>query len=224
MTGARIWDLHVHTTGGSADASLRAEALGDAARVVGIEGVLLTEHFRRWGDDEAAALSARLGVLLLPGREWATPLGHILAVGLQRDDDALRDPGTLRRAADAEGALLIAAHPFRYYFGPVAAWHPAPSRSDDPAEAARWELFAYVHAVETANGHCTPRENAFAEAVARVLSLPTTGGSDAHNADELGRARTVFAEPIADLAMLIHALRAGRGEAYRAGAAPLPGD
>jgi len=221
---ARVWDLHVHTTSGSADASLRAEALGDAARAAGIEGVVLAEHFRRWSDDEAAALSARLGVLLLPGREWTTPLGHILAFGLHRDDDALRDPDVLRRAADAEDALLVAAHPFRYYFGPVAAWHPAPSRSDDPAEAARWELFAYVHAIETANGHCTLRENAFAAAVARVLALPTTGGSDAHYADDLGRARTIFAEPIADLTTLVQALRAGRGEAYRADAAPTPGE
>ena len=210
MSGARVWDLHVHTTAGSADASLKAAALGEAARAVGLDGLLVTEHFRRWGDDEARELSERSGVIVLPAREWTTPLGHILAVGLRREDAELRDPALLRRAADDERALLIAAHPFRHFFDPPRqGLHRATLRTDDPIEAARLELFAYVDAIEAANGNCTPRENRFAAAVAAELHLPTTAGSDAHYAEDLGRKRTRFARPIAGLGELIAAIRAG---------------
>lgn len=210
MNGARVWDLHVHTTAGSADASLRAAVLGDAARAAGIEGVLLTEHFRRWGDDEARELSERAGVLVLPAREWTTPLGHILAIGLRCEDAALRDPALLRRAADDEGALLVAAHPFRHFFdAPRQGLHRATLRTDDPEEAATLALFAYVDAIEAANGNCTPRENRFSAAVAAVLGKPLTAGSDAHYADDLGRQRTLFARPVGSLDDLNVAIRAG---------------
>jgi predicted metal-dependent phosphoesterase TrpH len=210
LSGATVWDLHVHTTAGSADASLRAAAIGAAARAAGVEGVLVAEHFRRWDDAEARAVSERDGVLVLPAREWTTPLGHILAIGLRREDSELRDPALLRRAADGEGALLVAAHPFRHFFdAPRQGLHRATLRTDDPAEAARLELFSYVDAIEAANGNCTPRENHFAAAVALVLDKPTTAGSDAHYAEEIGRQRTLFAQPVSDLAALIAALRAG---------------
>ena len=212
MNGARVWDLHVHTTAGSADASLRAAALGATARAAGIEGVLVTEHFRRWTDAEAHELSERDGVLVLPAREWTTPLGHILAIGLHREDAELRDPALLRRAADGEGALLVAAHPFRHFFDPPRqGLHRATLRTDDPAAASRLEIFGYVDAIEAANGNCTPRENAFAAAVAGQLGKPTTAGSDAHYAEDIGRQRTRFAKPIRCLAELIAALRGGEG-------------
>jgi predicted metal-dependent phosphoesterase TrpH len=213
VSAARIWDLHVHTTAGSADASLKASALAGAAQAAGLDGLLVTEHFRRWADEEACELSERCGVLILPAREWTTPLGHILAVGLRREDAELRDPAMLRRAADAERALLIAAHPFRHFFdGPRQGLHRASLRTDDPSEAAGLELFAYVNAIETANGNCTPRENRFAAAVAAVLGMPATAGSDAHYADDLGRQRTVFARPVATLDDLIAAIRAGEAQ------------
>lgn len=209
MSGARVWDLHVHTTAGSADASLRAAALGAAARATGIEGLLITEHFRRWDDAEARELSEREGLIVLPAREWSTPLGHILAIGLRREDAELREPALLRRAANVEGALLVAAHPFRHFFDPPRqGLHRSTLRTDDPAEAARLELFGYVDAIEATNGNCTPRENGFAAAVARVLAKPTTAGSDAHYAEDIGRQRTRSARPVCDIEGLIAALRA----------------
>lgn len=210
MSAGFAIDLHVHTTSGSADASLRAAALGEAARAAGLDAVLVTEHFRRWGDDEAQRVSEEQGVLILPAREWATPLGHLLAIGLRREDAELRDPALLRRAADDEGALLVAAHPFRHFFdAPRQGLHPATLRTEDPEEAAGLEIFRHVHAIEAANGNCTERENAFARDVAAVLGLPVTAGSDAHYAEDLGRQRTRFAHRIDSLAELIAAIRGG---------------
>lgn len=210
MSGSFAIDLHVHTTAGSADASLRAAALGDSARAAGLDAVLVTEHFRRWGDDEAQRRSDELGLLVLPAREWNTPLGHVLAIGLRCEDTELRDPALLRRAAEAEGALLVAAHPFRHFFDPPRqGLHPAALRTEDPDEAAALEIFRYVHAIEARNGNCTERENAFAAAVASVLGLPVTAGSDAHYAEDLGRQRTLFPERVDSLPDLIAAIRAG---------------
>lgn len=210
MVECLVLDLHVHTTAGSADASLRAAVLGAAARAVGVHGVLVTEHFRRWTEWEVRAVADSQGIIVIPAREWSTPLGHVLAIGLSREEPELRDIQRLRRAADEEGALLVAAHPFRHYFDPPRpGLHPAAWRTDDPEAAATLPIFRYVDAVEVANGNCTARENAFAAAVAAVLGLPGTGGSDAHYADDLGRQVTVFHDAITSVAELIEAIRSG---------------
>jgi hypothetical protein len=210
MAGGLVLDLHVHTTAGSADASLRAAVLGGAARAVGLHGVLVTEHFRRWTEWEVRAVAEAQGILVIPAREWSTPLGHVLAIGLSAEDPGLRDIERLRRAADEEGALLVAAHPFRHFFDPPRpGLHPVTWRTEDPEEAATLPLFRYVDAVEVANGNCTARENAFAAAVAAVLGLPGTGGSDAHYADDLGRQVSLLPHGVHDLATLIEAIRCG---------------
>jgi predicted metal-dependent phosphoesterase TrpH len=220
MAGGIVLDLHVHTTAGSADASLRAAALGAAARAVGVHGVLVTEHFRRWTEWEVRSVAEAQGIIVIPAREWSTPLGHVLAIGLSREEPELRDIERLRRAADEEGALLVAAHPFRHFFDPPRpGLHPAALRTEDPEEAATLPIFRYVDAVEVANGNCTARENAFAAAVAAVLGLPVTAGSDAHYADDLGRQVTVFRDAITSPAELIEAIRSG-GQRVTAGPAP----
>jgi len=202
------FDLHVHTTSGSADASLRVDRLGPVAAVAGLSGVMVTEHFRQWTDDEAAAVAEKQQIVVMPAREWSTPLGHVLALGISRHTPDMRDPARLRQAADEEGGLLIAAHPFRHFFdAPRQGLHPATLRTEDPEEAARLPIFTFVHAIEAMNGNCTERENVFAAAVAAVLDLPVTAGSDAHYADDLGRRRTVFPGPVTTVPEVIDVLR-----------------
>ena len=202
------FDLHVHTTAGSADASLRVQRLGEVARAAGLTGVLVTEHLRQWTPYEVAAAREEQGIIVIPAREWSTPLGHILALGVSNQSPELRDPARLRAAADAEGGFLIAAHPFRHFFdAPRQGQHPSSLRTTDPAEAARLPLFSFVDAIEAINGNCTARENAFAEAVAAELDLPTTAGSDAHYEADLGRCSTLLPAPVLTIPELIDALR-----------------
>lgn len=205
-------DLHVHTTSGSADASLRVETLGPSVKAAGLSGVMITEHFRQWGDDEVRAATEAHGIIVVPAREWATPLGHILALGISRNSPEMRDPALLRRAADAEGGLLIVAHPFRHFFdAPRQGLHPASLRTIDPEQAAGLPIFKFVDCVEVINGNCTPRENAFAAAVADILDLPATAGSDAHYPDDIGRCWTVFPVGVTGVTDVIEALRS-RGQ------------
>jgi hypothetical protein len=71
-------------------------------------------------------------------------------------------------------------------------------------------VFELVDAVEVLNGASTDRENELAAQVAARLRLPGVGGSDAHYAEDVGRAVTRFDEPVPDERTLIAAVRAGR--------------
>lgn len=209
-------DLHVHTTGGSADASLRPVQLGPEAAKLGLHGVAVTEHFRVWTEYEVESHAAGNDLLILPGQEYSTSLGHILAFGLKPFLGDSRDPATLYAAAERDGGLLIAAHPFRYFFRtPTQGYHPSTMRTNDPSEAASLPIFQFVHAIEALNGHCTEEENDFAGEVAALLGLPTTAGSDAHYADDLGRCFTVFDRTVSNIAELIETIRLGQQRLLR---------
>lgn len=214
-------DLHVHTTGGSADASLRPVQLGPEAAKLGLHGVAVTEHFRLWTEHEVQWHASGHDLLILPGQEYSTSLGHILAFGVTPFSGDSRDPATLYEAAERDGGLLIAAHPFRYFFRtPTQGYHPSTMRTNDPAEAATLPIFQFVHAIEALNGHCTEEENDFAREVAELLGLPTTAGSDAHYPDDLGRCLTGFERPLSNITELVETLRLGKHRLMRRRAEP----
>ena len=75
-----------------------------------------------------------------------------------------------------------------------------------------------IAGVETHNGSNSETDNTLALAAASHLKLPTLGGSDCHKAEAVGRCATEFLQPVADMAGLVAAIRAGacRG-AYRPG-------
>ncbi|MCP4668534.1 MAG: hypothetical protein GY849_19495, partial [Deltaproteobacteria bacterium] len=70
-------------------------------------------------------------------------------------------------------------------------------------------LLKMVDAVEVLNGKVTEQENRFASEVAAGLGLPVTGGSDAHEVDEVGVYATRFAHAIENEEDLITALKKG---------------
>ena len=59
------------------------------------------------------------------------------------------------------------------------------------------------------NGKVTKEENEFASEVAAGLALPGIGGSDAHEASEVGSYATRFRDSIADEKDLIDMLKSG---------------
>lgn len=212
-------DMHIHTTAGSADSNLRPAVLGQRAAALGLPAVMLTEHFRIWSELEAAELQAGSGLSVFRGVEWNTDLGHILVVGVERHRPEIRAAVELRRYVTDNDGLMIAAHPFRHAFDPVPALWKAHKSSDVSLEAGCLHpVFALVDAVEVLNGACTERENDLAAQVAARLGLPGVGGSDAHYAEDVGRAVTIFEHSPADERALIAAIRqrtcrAGRGPA-----------
>ena len=77
---------------------------------------------------------------------------------------------------------------------------------------------AAVTAIESVNGHNSPRANRRAVALAVGRKLATTGGSDVHELSDLGRAYTEFAEGTSNVENVLDALRSGR--TMGAGSAP----
>lgn len=186
-------DLHVHTDA-SPDGRSPLSALASAAAVRGLDAIAVTDH------DLCTPVPARIGgVLLIPGCEISTRAGHVLGLFLEQPAalDALKTED-LPSAEDAVreirrcGGLAVLAHPYE-------------SRSAAPDGAG-------TDAIETCNARATfhvKDANEKAAALAARLSLPATGGSDAHAAPEVGAAYTVLEAAVCTLPALRQALANG---------------
>jgi predicted metal-dependent phosphoesterase TrpH len=188
-------DLHCHTLPRSTCSQLTPDALVDAARAAGVDGICLTEHDRWWPEPELDALRRRTGFLILSAVELTTDLGHVLAFGLPESASSPIAAELATRAADL-GALLYLAHPAR----------------DNLLRLTRQVIDTFA-SVEAINGSDSHLKNMAATGIARAFRLPSIAGSDAHSPAEIGRAATRFQAPITDDATLLAALHSARYEA-----------
>jgi predicted metal-dependent phosphoesterase TrpH len=202
-------DLHNHTYPKSDDSFLSADELADAARSAGLDGVCITEHDDFWSPDDAADLTRRHGILVLPGTEINTDAGHVLVFGLRRYRFGMHKPSFLRAEADRLGAVLIAAHPYRRRYLEDPASDPL-VRSEMLARAIADPQLRLFDAIESFNGRGSSNENLFAHDLNQTLRLPGIAGSDAHRLHQVGTAATRFERRITSLDDLIAEIRAGR--------------
>ena len=206
-----IIDMHVHTVKGASDSSLTLQQLAEEARRIGLGGVNVSEHDRLWDAYEMERFRQESGLFVSRGMEVSTDLGHIIVLGLDRYVPGIHKAAELRRVVTEAGGFMFVAHPFRHYLDPVHFRRDSSQPpSLTPEEAARLPIFELVDEVEVANGACTPQENHFSLAVARILGKQGIGSSDAHSTHGLGCFATVFERPLADERDLIAELRAGR--------------
>lgn len=195
-----VIDLHTHTRF-SGDNPLDPARFVHLAKARGLDAVCVTEHDSVEASTPVVNLGREAGLLVLQGVEVTTDRGHVLCYGFEDDTwrrlrRAYYTPvEALREFADAMGAVLVPAHPYRQW-----------SRS-----AARDALHAmgYVAAVEVANGVNSPRENRDAGRAANALRLPGTGGSDSHYEDEVARMATHVEGELRTIGDLVDALRTG---------------
>jgi len=206
-----IIDMHVHTTRGASDSSLKPVELARKAHRVGVDGVVVTEHDRLWDHREIARFRQTHALFVANGMEVSTELGHILVIGLDRYMSGIGRAEELRRVVLEAGGYMIAAHPFRHYFQRVhwerEGWEPFDLT---PQQAARLPLFELVDAIEVLNGGNNERENLYALEVAQALGKPGIGGSDAHSDQGVGIYTTVFENRLETEEDLLRELKAGR--------------
>ena len=184
-------DLHVHSRA-SLDGRSSVEALIETARTRGLSAITVSDH------DLCTPLPDCKDLFLIPGVEITSANGHILGLFLDAPIDfaalgKFPPPAQAIAAIHASGGLAVLAHPF------------APQKLA-PEEIARLGF----DAIETANARAMlkPGANEKARQLSQKLSLPGTGGSDAHCAKELGGCVTEFScEP--SPAALKEALKAG---------------
>ena len=212
---ARLFDMHVHTTKGSSDSSLKPEEMVLEADRLGFFGICITEHSGPWDEHEFDRFASQHNLVLIRAMEVDTDMGHILAFGLNGYLPGINKAGDLRKAVDEVGGFIVTAHPFRglYNAGPYKLPLLYQGSSSGPSgveEAAGHPVFKLVDAVEVANGGTSDAENRFALDVAEYLGLKVTGGSDAHSRHGLGRCVTMFDGEVNNEAEFINALRTGR--------------
>jgi hypothetical protein len=212
---ARLFDLHIHTTKGSADSSLSPEDLILEAERLGLRGLCITEHSGPWDRHEFESFASRHNVVLVRAMEADTDLGHMLAFGIDRYQSGFHQAQELCRAARQLGGFVISAHPFRGVLGRHMRERPYLYRSvsdalpEEPEDALDHPVFKLANAMEVANGGTDDRENAFAMSVAGLLKMPVTGGSDAHSVHGLGKFVTAFRDEINTEAEFLKALHSG---------------
>jgi predicted metal-dependent phosphoesterase TrpH len=203
--GGMVIDLHVHSSPASPCSSNPVERLIEEARAIGLDGICLTDHNHLWDAAEVEALRQKHGFLILRGNEITTDQGDILVLGLEEDIQGVIKLEELREKVLKAGAFMIAAHPFRGFLTFGIGYLGL-----TPEKARKRPVFQGVDAVEVLNSRVSEKENRFAAQVAEGLGLPLTGGSDAHQAGEVGRYATRFSDPIRNERDLVEALRNGR--------------
>jgi predicted metal-dependent phosphoesterase TrpH len=197
-------DLHVHTFPASSCASAGVDEVIAEAKRIGLNGICLTDHNHAWDPAELERLSQRHDFLVLGGNEVTTAQGDMVVFGLAQEIKGVITLAELRQKAGRAGGFIIAAHPFR---GFLAVGVDELGLEVD--QAAQRPMFQLVDAMETLNSKVTPSENRFCAQVAAALGRPATGGSDAHDASEVGINATRFPKVIKSQADLLAALRHG---------------
>ena len=168
-------DLHVHTIA-SMDGCSNLNALTRAAAAKGLHAIAITDHNRC-----TPCPVSMNGVLLIPGCEISTRIGHITGLFLDMPVDFaglghLPAPEQAVEAIHAAGGLAVLAHPFQ---------RPG-------TNPAKFDGIAF-DGIETANARAAlkdPNANRKADYYADLRNLPRIGGSDGHHASEVGNAIT----------------------------------
>ena len=199
-------DLHVHTNVLSPDSTLDPEDAIQTARELGLDGICFTEHDRAWELANVTELSAKYNFPVFRGVEvMIKEGGEILVFGLNHNFTTVIDISTLRKMACDADAFMIAAHPFRGY--PCHAI----TDFDKAAELVlKRPVFDKIDGIEGYNGRNMEGNNIFACQLANRLALPTSGGSDAHARNEMGKSVTIFENTVHNEVEFLAELKAKR--------------
>ena len=201
-SGGMVIDLHVHCAEASPCSSAPLDDLIAEAKRIGLDGICLTDHNHVWPRKEIDDLQAKHEFLILRGNEITTDQGDMLVFGFEEDIKGIVDLGELRKKVLQAGGFIIAAHPFRGFltFG-------IGQLGLTPEKAMERPLFRHVDGIEVMNSKVSEKENQFSSQVAAGLALPGTGGSDAHEVEEVGIFATRFFDPVTCEEDFLNALR-----------------
>src|SRR4051812_44903005 len=189
------FDMHIHTTRHSPDSALEPDELVRQARVVGLDGVVITEHDWLWTENELAELRQTApGLVILAGVEVSAREGHFLCYGVKEPSRIPRGIGvaSLCQEVHRQGGVVVAAHPFRW---------------GQPFREILREQQPELDGLEMMSSNMDDDCRRQAAAVAATESWAQLGNSDAHEARVLAACYTVFEVPIQTTADVVDAIR-----------------
>lgn len=171
-------DFHTHTYR-SKDSITKIEELIKAARMRGIDRVVVTDHNTLTGAREAYETAPDL---IIPGEEVQTTEGEFLAAYVTVEVPRGLEPGEALKRLRDQGAFISISHPFD------------PHRSG--WKLSTLELLAsHVDSIEVFNARVlSSRHNQIAQRFAAEHDVPGTAGSDGHHPSEIGQAYTLLPE------------------------------
>ncbi len=197
-------DVHVHSHH-SPGCSLAPREVVRRAREVGLDGVVFTDINSLEGLEEIRAAGREERFLALCGVELVTDHGHYLCYVPQ--PDAVPAPPQLFGATPWPARDVVRR--VRELGGAVVAAHPYDKSVAHPSGDFIF-LLEGLCAVEGLMARRAGPANDLAVEAADHLSLPCVGGSGAHpTLDDLGKAATLFREPVSSEAELVRQLLAG---------------
>ncbi len=188
-------DMHIHESKYSKDSMFTLEEAVERAKIVGLDGICITDHESSEIYDEAHEFAKKSDFLVLVGAEILTFEGDLLVFGLQDLPKEKIHASELLELVSKHNGIAVSAHPFR-------------NNNRGLGHHIR-EVNKVLGGVEAFNGSTEPHHNLRAYTLATELRLPSTGSSDAHVLDKIGKYATVFEDTVRDERDLIEAIRLG---------------
>jgi len=176
-------DLHVHSKY-SGDTDAEPEEAVIHAIESNLHGIAFTEHYFFGVSEPVERLQEKYRdkIVIIRGVEFSSLEGHCLIFGVDTDSLSIRQAPVkeIVEIVNKAGGIVIPSHPFR---------------GGNSLGDAVWHVSGFG-ALEGYNGYSHHSQNSKAVKVAEELSLPYTGGPDAHEPREVGACYTEFSEPV----------------------------
>jgi predicted metal-dependent phosphoesterase TrpH len=209
-------DLHVHSHH-TRGCTLSPRDVVRRAKEAGLDGVAFTDLNTLDGLDEIRAAGRDEGFLALCGVEIATDRGHYLCF--------FPDPANVPAPPQVFGSAT--PWPVREVLakvkelgGVTVAAHPYDKSVERPSGDFIFTLDGLA-AIEGLNAHRKGPTNDLAVEAADHMNLPCTGASGAlASLDEIGKAATLFRDPVASEKDVVQQLRAGSVFCVAVGVSP----
>jgi len=188
-------DLHVHSKYSGDTDSEPEEAVLHAIKA-NLYGIAFTEHYSYEVSEFAEKLKEKYQdrIKVFRGVEFSSADGHCLVFGVNTDRLDIKNASIeeVVQVANEKGGVVIPTHPFR----------------GNNSMGDRIRKVKGICALEGYNGYSHHSQNKKAVRAAEELSLPYTGGSDAHAPREVGSCYTEFTSEVTH-DNLIEMLKAG---------------
>lgn len=188
-----IIDTHVHENKYSFDSFIDFKKGIETAKLIGLDGICITNHDNNHLRNELGDCINIDGVLVIVGTEVLTKQGDILVFGLKDIPAEMLEAEELLRLVKQHNGVAIAAHPFR--------------NNNRGLENHLHEVASLLDGVESFNGSTYSYHNLYAYATATELGLPSLGASDAHVVEKIGIYATKFYGTIRDDKDFIEAIK-----------------
>ncbi len=196
-----MWiDMHMHEKTYSSDSHLSLEEIVSRAKILGLDAVCITDHESNQLTERAKEYSEEVGFPILVGYEYLTDKGDILVFGVRDVPKYQCMPvDNFLEMVKGEGGIAIAAHPFR---------------KNNRGLGDYLYKAENLYGIECLNGSTPEGLNRMAYEIALERGLHTTGASDCHVPEKIGRYATSIPDGVKTVEDLVKVFKNKKSEIF----------